>query len=158
MMDHKVCALTGHRDLPPDFDRNALYDELEELIREGYDCFLCGMACGFDLTALDCLVELKQKYPIGLEACIPYEGQANGFPAEEKARYDRLLAFCDEKSVLYRGYDRGCFLGRDRYMVDKADLVLAYLTKNTGGTAYTVRYAKKKGVKVQFVGKPHDFC
>ena len=40
----KTCAITGHRELPVDFDKNALYDELENLVREGCDEFLCGMA------------------------------------------------------------------------------------------------------------------
>ncbi len=148
----KTCALTGHRELPPGFATDVLYDTLEELIREGYDKFLCGMAQGFDLTALDCLAALKQKYRLSLEACIPFEGQANKFPQDEKLKYRDLLELCDQKTVLYSEYRRGCFLIRDRYMVDRADLVLAYCTKETGGTAYTVGYAQKKGVPVRFLG------
>ena len=33
-------------------------------------------------------------------------------------------------------------------MVDHADKVIAYLKKDTGGTASTVRYAEKKGIDV----------
>ena len=40
---------------------------------------------------------------------------------------------------------------RNRYMVDRADRVLAYLTAPQGGTYYTVRYAEKKGVPVQYL-------
>ena len=39
-------------------------------------------------------------------------------------------------------------LKRDRYMVDNSDIVVAYLTKSSGGTYYTVKYANEKGVKV----------
>jgi len=52
-MMRKTCAITGHRDLSLNFDKNALYEELEKLIRDGCDRFLCGMAEGFDLTACD---------------------------------------------------------------------------------------------------------
>ncbi|MDE6273741.1 MAG: DUF1273 domain-containing protein [Clostridiales bacterium] len=144
-----TCALTGHRDLPEDFQLNLLYDTLEELIREGYDTFLCGMARGFDLLALDCLIALKQKYRITLEACIPYRGHENSFFGEEKRRYLNLLERCDKRHYIYNGYANGCFLARDRMMVDRADLLFAYCMRATGGTAYTVRYAKKKGVEIR---------
>lgn len=148
----KVCALTGHREIPLSFDKNALYDEIERLIKEGYDCFLCGMAQGFDLLALGCIADLKQKYKITAEACIPYAGQEKGFSSEEKKRYRELLTWCDVKTVLFEEYRNGCFLVRDRYMVDCADAILAYCKKPTGGAAYTVRYAEQKGIPVRYVG------
>ena len=144
----KTCALTGHRQLPETFDGNALYDKLEELIKDGCDSFLCGMAEGFDLLALNCLAVLKRKYRIYIEACIPFEGQELTFRDREKARYQNLIQWCDRKTVIFESYQNGCYLARDRYMVDCADFVLAYCTKNTGGSAYTVNYAKQKNVPV----------
>ena len=144
----KYLALTGHRTLPQEFSRDRLREKLEELIKEGYDGYFCGMAAGFDLLALDVLVELKRKYPLYLEACIPFEGQEKGYPKEEKERYRELLCWCDRKTVLFPSYRNGCYLVRDRYMVDCADGVLAYLTRDTGGTAYTVNYAREKNVPV----------
>lgn len=147
----RTCALTGHRDLPEDFDRNALYDKLEELLISGCDCFLCGMALGFDLTALACLVDLKQRYRFTIEACIPYLGQENNFPVAAKKQYRELLQWCDQKTVLFDSYCRGCFLARNRYMVDRADIVIAYCKRDKGGAAYTVDYAMKKRVPVLFL-------
>ena len=98
------CALTGHRELPENFDVNRLYDLLEAAVRDGYDTFYCGMARGFDLIALDCLVALGRKYPLRLIACIPYEGQENSFSFETKKKYRDLLEWCDEKIVLYPAY------------------------------------------------------
>lgn len=151
VVSEKICALTGHRKLPGNFDLNALYDALEELIKEGYTRFCCGMAWGFDLTALECLADLKQRYHVRIEACIPYAGYEHGMPAEGRKKYRILLSWCDDKTVLYPAFFNGCFLARDRYMVDKADLVLAYCKKPTGGAAYTVRYAAEKGKPVEFV-------
>ncbi len=147
-MRGKICALTGHRVLLESFDGNALYDNLEKLIKEGYDYFLCGMAYGFDLVALDCLVRLKRKYRIEIEACIPFHGQEKAFPLLEKEKYRTLLTWCDKKVVLFPCYQNGCYLARDRYMVDSCDCVLAYCHSDTGGTAYTVNYAKKKGKEI----------
>ena len=143
------CALTGHRDLPENFDINRLYDLLEEIIRDGYDTFYCGMARGFDLLALDCLVSLRGKYPLKLIACIPYAGQDSNYTEKEKEMYRSLLAWCDEKNVFSDHYFNGCCQTRDRYMVDEADIVVAYCTKNSGGTAFTITYAQKKGKEVR---------
>lgn len=150
-MTGKTCALTGHRNLPLDFDENALSDRLEELILNGFDRFLCGMASGFDLSALRCLIRFKEKYAIELHACIPFAGQEAGFSKEDKKLYRNLLTWCKEKTVLYESYRDGCYLARDRYMVDHADAVFAYCTREKGGTAYTVRYAEKKGIPVYYL-------
>lgn len=148
---NKACALTGHRTLDRNFNENGLYDRLEALVREGYDTFFCGMAAGFDLAALECLVNLKQKYRIFIEACIPFKGQESAFSASEKQKYRALLCWCDRKTVLFEKYCNGCYLARNRYMVDRSDAVLAHCNQETGGTAYTVRYAREKNVPVIFV-------
>lgn len=144
----KTCALTGHRELPPSFDKNAVYDRLEELILEGCDLFLCGMAEGFDLLALECLISLRQKYRITIEACIPFPEHNQFLNQEKKALYHALLQQCDRQTIVSRLYFNGCFLLRDRYMVDHCDLLFAYCTKQTGGAAYTVKYAVSKNIPV----------
>lgn len=142
-------ALTGHRALPADFDRNALYDHLQALIEEGYDTFCCGMARGFDLTALACLVDLKERYHVRIEACIPYRGQDKGLPFEAREAYRHLIQWCDVKTYLAEHYYQGCMLVRNRYMVSKSDLVFAYLTQRGGGTSFTVDYAIDRGIPVR---------
>ena len=42
-------------------------------------------------------------------------------------------------------YSSDCFFARNRYMVDKADVVVCAYDGQSGGTAYTVNYALKKG-------------
>ena len=144
------CALTGHRKLPDYFDRKLLFDELEALVKSGYTTFFCGMAMGFDLLALQFLVELKERYPLYLEACVPFKGQENSFSGADRLLYRELITKCDFVTVLFDEYKNGCFLVRDRYMVDCADTLFAYCTKTSGGSAYTVRYAKQTGREVIF--------
>ncbi len=146
-----TCALTGHRELPEDFDKNGLCDKLELFLQNGCDRFLCGMAQGFDLEALDCLIPLRRKYRFTVEACIPYAGQGERLSAAARKRYGELLEFCDKKTVLFESYREGCFLARNRYMVDNADALLAYCKREKGGSAYTVAYAVKKGKPVVFL-------
>ena len=149
-MSGRACALTGHRALPAQFDRRALFDEFEALLKEGYTDFFCGMAEGFDLLSLQFLVELKARYPIYIEACVPFRGQENSFSRENRTLYRDLIEKCDKVTVLFEKYRNGCFLARNRYMVDCCDLLFAYCTKETGGTAYTVRYAEKAEKPVRF--------
>lgn len=42
----------------------------------------------------------------------------------------------------------GCMHRRNRHLVDNSGVCVCYLTRNSGGTAYTVNYAKKQGVNV----------
>lgn len=143
------CALSGHRDLPADFDKNQVYDDLERIIQEGYTTFYCGMALGFDLAALECLIDLKERYHVRIDACIPFRGQEKKYPQEERERYKKLLAKCDVVHILSDAYYQGCYLARDRFMVDHCDLLYAYCTRKEGGTAYTVNYADSKGREIR---------
>ena len=149
------CALTGHRVLPQNFNNKLLYDELEQLIKDGCTTFFCGMAQGFDLLALKLLVELKERYPIYLEACVPFRGQENTFPEKERLLYRDLITRCDVTTVLFDSYKNGCYLARNRYMVDCSDILFAYCIKSTGGTAYTLRYANSFSKRVIFT-KAHQ--
>lgn len=147
----KTLALTGHRDLPDTFDDGALKRALSALVFEGYRNILCGMARGFDLRALEILLSSGERPSLTFEACVPYAGQERGFSESEKERYKTLLSRCEKKTVLFDRYQSGCFLARDRYMVDRADALFAYCERDRGGTAYTVRYAQKKGIPVIFL-------
>ena len=146
----KTCAITGHRELPDEFNKTALYEELENLIKEGYDTFLCGMAEGFDLLCLECLLSLRQKYRIYTQACIPFPEQDKKMPQPWKKIYCELLQNCDTKTIVSENYYTGVFLVRDRYMVDRCDALFAYCKKEKGGAYYTVSYAKSKEIPVIF--------
>ncbi len=45
-------------------------------------------------------------------------------------------------------YTKGCMFKRNRHLVDNSSVCICYLTKNNGGTAYTVDYAEKQGLEV----------
>ena len=141
----KTCAFTGHRSLGADFSKSALKKQVKELIKRGVDTFLCGMAVGFDLLAAETVLALKKKYPsIKLIACIPCYEQERFFSEEDKKRYAVLVKNADEKTVLAQRYFNGCMQKRDMYMADRADIMLAYCKKETGGAAFTVRYFLRK--------------
>lgn len=141
------CAFTGHRVLQ-DLDFALLDRVVKNLIKNGYNRFLCGMARGFDLAAAESVIALKSEYPdVSLVACIPFKGQEQNLSLSDRSRYKRILENCSEVIYLSEYYYSGCMHLRDRYMVDNCDTVVCYLRKKTGGTYYTVKYAQKKGVK-----------
>jgi uncharacterized phage-like protein YoqJ len=140
----KTCAFTGHRSLGADFSKSALKKQVKELVKRGVDTFLCGMAVGFDLLAAETVLELKKKYPnIRLILYIPCYNQQRNFSEKDKDRYAEIYKKADERVVLADGYYRGCMQNRNRYMVDRADVLIAHCHKAEGGAAYTVKYFQK---------------
>lgn len=148
-----ACAFTGHRKLEENFDGEKLKKGVKRLIEEeNVSVFYCGMALGFDMYVCEYLQEIRSEYPqIKVIACIPCPEQADKFSDFEKHRYERLVSGCDERVILSPHYTNGCMFKRNRYMVDRADYLLAHCLRATGGSAYTVAYAQKKGVPVQLV-------
>lgn len=145
----KTCAFTGHREVGDDLDLPLLETCVEEFIADGYNCFLCGMARGFDLIAADLILKLKEKHcDIKLIACVPCPNQSKFYHQEEKTKYDRILSVCDDVLTVSSHYFNGCMQVRDRYMVDNSSLIIAYSRNKTGGTYYTVNYASSHNKKI----------
>lgn len=136
-----VCAFTGHRFLEKDFSKTKLKEEIERVISMGVTDFYNGMAMGFDLIAAETVISLKKKYPqIRLICCIPFYGQEKYFSQEDKKRYVEILKKSDMQIQLSDTYTKDCMHKRNRYMADRAEILIAYCNKPTGGTAYTVQY------------------
>ena len=148
MKEIKTCCVTGHRDIPEEkMDRiqKLLRQEILAAIEDGYTHFISGFATGADLLFADIIAELKEIYPITLEAAIPYPGRMKT-PDET---FQRLIRCCDTVKIHSDSYFKGCYMRRNRYLVDQSQRVIAvYDGRPTGGTAATVRYAKGKDVRV----------
>jgi len=160
----RACCFTGHRPEKCGFRYESgcgefvlLCDELEERLREaldsGIDTFYCGGAKGFDLLAAEKLLTFRADKKFRLIVVIPFEGQADSFSPEWRARYDYVLAAADERICLSDEYFRGCYNRRNRYMVDHSELVIAHYDGSPGGTRDTVKYAEGKGIRVINVGE-----
>ena len=138
-------AFTGHRELGEDFSFEKLKNEIKNTIEKGATTFLNGGAMGFDLYAGEAVLSLKEEFPfLKLIICIPCANQDKYFSDNDKKRYAKLLKEADEKIMVSDYYFKGCMQKRDRFMVDGADALITYCKKETGGTAYTVRYFEKK--------------
>lgn len=138
-----TCCVTGHRNIPADkiqYVQMQLRQELLQAIQSGYTHFISGFAAGVDLIFAGIVADLKSKYPITLEAAIPYLGRMD---TPDKA-FQRLLKECDIVQVHTDQYSKGRYMVRNRYMVDCSALVIAvHDGRKNGGTAATIKYARQ---------------
>ena len=157
-MEQSACAFTGHRPqkYPWGYDEGAplcvalkrtLAEQIEVLADAGTTDFLSGMAQGADTWAALAVLALHDKNPaLKLHCVLPCEGQADKWAASARELYQSVLARADSVVFVNREYRDGCMLERNRYLVDHAGTLLAvYNGERRGGTAATVRYARKKG-------------
>ena len=145
---YKNCSFTGHRVLDSRFDPMLLDRVVINLIKSGARNFYCGMATGFDMESAEVVLKYKEIYNLRLCACIPCEEQSRYYSVKDKKRYEKILCACDEKIVFSEEYNSWCMQERDRFLVDNCDVLVAYLRKKSGGTYYTVNYAKKTDKKI----------
>lgn len=145
----RTCAVTGHRILPIEFNREALKEIFKKITDDGYDTFLIGMAIGFDTLCFNILEELKKENEnIRIIACVPCPEQSERFSVFQKNEYDRMISVADEKIILSERYSAYCMKKRNKYMVDNCSLLIAFLNRDFGGSYNTVKYAEEKNVKI----------
>ena len=147
-----TCCFTGHRKIPPE-ERAGITDRLERVIvslyQQGIRAYEAGGALGFDALAASTVIRLRRDYPdMKLILILPCQTQTRGWRPEDVAEYERIKAQADEVFYTAQQYTRGCMHKRNRYLVDHSSVCVCYLTRDSGGTAYTVGYAKKQGLNV----------
>ena len=152
----KTCAFTGHRpqNLPWQFNeadtnclklKQILNQQISQLAKNGFTDYLSGMALGSDTWAAEAVLNLRKKNPaLKLHCILPCKTQAEKWPVSEQERYQKILAQADSIFFTSRNYHPNCMLERNRFMVEKARLLLAvYNGQPHSGTAAAVRHAQR---------------
>jgi len=151
-MEIKTCGFTGHRHIPQNEYQNIqkrLESALISLIHQGTTYFGAGGALGFDTLAAQTVLSLKKEYPqIKLILVLPYKEQTKRWQETDIKIYNHILNQADMVVYTSIHYYNGCMHTRNRHLVDSGDICICYLTAPTGGTAYTVQYAKQKGLRI----------
>lgn len=151
-MKERTACFTGHRAIPWTEKRRIekrTEEALIEAIERGYCFFGAGGALGFDTLAAQTVLKLKKKYPhIKLILVLPCVSQTRGWKQDDIEEYERIKAAADKVVYTSQEYTQDCMFKRNRHLVDNSSLCIAYLTKHTGGTAYTANYARAKGITV----------
>lgn len=154
---HTVC-FTGHRHLQRD-SLDLLAKRLARSVRYAYEHgareFRAGGALGFDTLAALTVLDLKESCPdVRLSLYLPCRTQTRRWSERDRLIYGGILERADEVTYTSEEYTEGCMLKRNRIMVEGSDACIAYCVSLEGGSAYTVRYAKSKGLTVWNLGLP----
>lgn len=130
-----------------------LTEQITALTETGMTDFYSGGADGVDCWAALIVLDLRKKNPaLNLHLILPYEGQADKWSASAQERYRFILSQADSLEYVSHDYYDGCMLDRNHRLVDVADVLLAvYNGERRGGTAATVRYARKLGRRLIIV-------
>lgn len=161
----KICCIIGNRPekFPWDYYdeslesqkeyRSTLKITLEEYIKNGYTHFISGGARGVDMDFAELVLYFREIYPnIKLEMAIPYLKQNSAYNDKENQRYKTILSKADEISILNKDYKKGCLHKRNRYMIDKSDLITAFWNvEHKGGTYYSINYAEKANKDLEII-------
>lgn len=142
-------AFIGHRII----DKFSFVEKkLERIVREliqskPYIDFLVGRDGDFDTIASSSVIRIKKQLFDANSSLIwvmPYE------TAEYRDNKKSFMAYYDEIELCMdsaSGHFKGAIQKRNRYMVDRADLLICYVERD-GGAFRTMKYAIKTGKKV----------
>ena len=86
---------------------------------------------------------------------LPCEDQTRGWRSEDIAVYEDIKCRSDKVVYVSREYTPDCMHRRNRHLVDHSGTCICYLTRSAGGTAYTVGYARRKGLRI--INVANDF-
>ena len=160
----KFCCCTGHRPQKFPFEYGGKQKEYLTYLKElenkiktaiidyGVTCFISGMALGVDLDFAQTVLKYRKKYSLTLECAVPCPNQTLKWDKKDISRYDRILKKADCVTLVSEHYTPECMLKRNRYMVDKSDLVIAVFNGvKGGGTWYTINYAKRHNKIIEVI-------
>jgi len=147
----KTAAFCGHSQLGGEY--KTISAEVERIVsgliaNEGCDSFLVGNYGQFDRLAASVCLYLKKTNPeITVCLTVPYyRPQLESCEKAYRARFDEVIVPALEATPYpYR------ILRANEYMVDRADVVIAYVHSSVGGAARTLAYAKRKKRRIIYV-------
>ncbi len=148
-----TCAcFTGHRAMTETEIKDAavlISEQIKRLYAKGIKNYYAGGALGFDLAAAVTVLNMKRIYPdITLNLALPCPEYQSKWSRSEIGLFERVRSRADSEAYVSDCYHRGCMQMRNKYMVDRSTVCIAYMKKRKGGTYNTVTYALKKGLEV----------
>ena len=112
-----------------------LYDVTQKLIEQGATTFYLGGYGAFDSLAVSVLREQEKQYPqIELILVLAYLNTGRDTSGYDITVYPPLETVPRRFAISHR----------NRWMVESADVVVAYVLRDWGGAAATLRCAKQK--------------
>lgn len=130
-----ICTFFGHRDTPNETEP-ILKSILKDLIEnKGVDTFYVGNDGNFDNMVVSLLSELSLTYPIKYYIVLAYLPKKETKNAEYTILPDGIENVPLRFAITYR----------NKWMIEKSDFVVTYVTHSWGGAAQFKELAEKKG-------------
>ena len=144
-------TLLGHRDLCEHLSvERQLYSLLSDLINSGY-CIdiLIGRNGEFDVFCASVIKRIQRelgKENISETLVLPYKLKDLEF---YEKYYDGVVILDTEKT-----YPKGRIELRNRFMIERSDLVICYVNREKGGACAALKYAKKLNKRIINLASP----
>lgn len=131
-----IVTFCGHSQIPQSEEvEKWLYAITQNLIEQGATTFYLGGYGEFDSLAASVLRTQKKRYPqIELVLVLAYLNTGRNTSDYDSTVYPPLETVPRRFAISHR----------NRWMVESADIVVAYVLHDWGGAATTLRYAKQK--------------
>lgn len=141
-MNGNVCCFFGHRIVANEI-RNMLFNEIERLIVDYNVCrFYVGNQGEYDKIVRSVLKEIKKNYEyIQYSVVLAYLDSKN----QDDIDYYEETEYPDGLEAVPK---RFAISWRNKWMVDRSQFCIAYVTDNFGGAAKFVELARKKKLVV----------
>ena len=135
-----IVTFCGHREVhEPEKVKAWLEEVVDRLIHDGADTFYLGGYGQFDALAAAVVREKKERYPqIRSVLVLPYLDREYDASAYDETLYPPL-------ENVPRRY---AISRRNEYMVDNADVVVAYVIVGFGGASKTLKYSESKQKRI----------
>lgn len=142
-----TCTFFGHRVVTNDVKTRLGVVITDLIVHHAVDVFYVGNQGGFDEIVSEVLRQLQMIYPIDYAvvlAYFPIERDGNGTPNPPDTIYPEGLETVPKRFAI-------CY--RNRWMLERADDVVTYVTHRGGsGAARYQSLAEQRGKKVIFLG------
>lgn len=144
-----ICTFLGHRKVYQSAIEARLDAEIEKLLQTDNEfLFLTGGMGQFDDMAASAVRAAKCRHSekcITLTLVLPYmSNRLNTNKEYYQSYYDQIII----PEELNTAYYKAAIQRRNRWMVDRADIVIAYISRDFGGALASVKYAQKHGKPV----------
>ena len=135
--------------MPKDEVCRRLSKMIHYLVSKGVVYYGCGGALGFDTLAAQEVIEVKKYNPaVKLILVLPCKDQDKLWSEKDKQVYADIKEQADKVVYISESYTKTCMHERNRHLVNESGHCVAFLERDSGGTAYTYNYAKKMGLKI----------
>jgi len=135
-----TCTFIGHRECF-DVSEVLLTKEIENLIQNQYDTFLCGGMGQLDLMCARCVYKLKAKYlNVNNILVIPYLN----FTIQNSEHYNEIIY----PDWFEKYHFKSAILKRNQYLVSNSEAAICYIKYSWGGAAKTYALALKNKLKI----------